>query len=101
MCSLAAYHACHQKFAVQAARKVYDTALASLANRPASVGKHAALLALPFAEMEAAGGAKDAGARALHILTWLGAGGPYQTYTKVDTGSGAFHDRCSPFPGTP
>ncbi|KAK9810982.1 hypothetical protein WJX73_003267 [Symbiochloris irregularis] len=77
----------------KAARKVFDTALASLATRPASVGRHAALLALPFAQMEADSSAKDAGARALHILAWLGVGGAYQSYTKVDTASSAFRDR--------
>ena len=85
--------------ASQAARKVYDTALASLAGRPASVGRHAALLALPFADMEAAGSGKDAAARALHVLTWLGAGGSYATFqTKADPGAPSHSDRCAAHP---
>ena len=79
--------------AEQAARKVYDTALSSLASRPASVGRHAALLALPFARMEASSSAKDANARALHILAWLGAGGSYDAYVKLDMTSASFQER--------
>lgn len=71
---------------LQAARRVYETALASLAARPAAVGHHAALLALPFADMEASSGSKDATARALHVLAWLGAGGAFTS--KAGAGAG-------------
>ena len=75
---------------MQAARKVYETALASLAARPASVGRSAALLALPFADMEAAGRGKDAVARALHVLLWLGIGGDYAPFhARATTGIGS------------
>ena len=79
---------------VQAARRVYETALASLAARPASVGRHAALLALPFADMEAGGSAADAAVRALHVLTWLGTGGSYAAFrTCPNLTASTFSDR--------
>ena len=73
---------------------MYDTALASLAARPASLGRHAALLALPAAELEVAGKGADAAARALHILTWLGAGGAYAAFrTQPDLTTSSSKDR--------
>jgi hypothetical protein len=84
----------------QAARRVYDTALAAVSADAAARGRHAAPLALAAAEAElgcppgecfaaidpaqsAAGGAPAAGAaageaRALHLLAWLGSGGPFE-----------------------
>ena len=85
----------------QAARRVYDTALAAVSADAAARGRHAAPLALAAAEAElgcppgecfaaidpaqtAASGAPAAGqaaageARALHLLAWLGSGGPFE-----------------------
>ena len=93
---LSLQHATHGPMAppAQAARKVYETALASLAARPASAGRHAALLALPFADLEAAGDGSDAALRALHVLTWLGLGGPYAAFrARPDVAASSFHDR--------
>ncbi|KAK9818916.1 hypothetical protein WJX81_005554, partial [Elliptochloris bilobata] len=78
---------------LKAARKVYDTALSALATNAAARTRHAAPLALAAAEAELrriAGAAADrypdsaptgvaAGVpRALHLLAWLGSGGPYE-----------------------
>lgn len=72
--------------------------LTSLADRPASVGRHAAELVLPFAEMEAAGKGADAAVRALHVLTWLGVGGQYAAYQgRPDVTASAFRDRQASF----
>ena len=79
----------------KAARRVYNAALAAAAAAAAGdgaasatgfAGADAAPLALAAAEAELGRGGADARPRALHVLVWLGAGGPFTPYappTKV------------------
>ena len=67
---------------LQAARKVFDSALGSLPSslQASSSNQHAASLALTYAESELARGGNEATARALHVLAWLGGGGPFTPF---------------------
>ena len=71
---------------MQAARRVYDAALASLASLPRAAEQHGASLALAYAEMELSGDAADAAARALHVLGWFATGRPYIPYKAPPKG---------------
>ena len=72
---------------LQAARKVYDTALSSLPSIQASSSQqHSASLALAYTESELARGGNEAPARALHVLAWLGSGGPFTPFKAPDKG---------------
>lgn len=75
---------------LQAARKVFDTALSSLPLvQASSSNQHAASLALTYAESELARGGNEAPARALHVLAWLGAGGPFTPF-KASAKGGSY-----------
>ena len=78
----------HQAQAVvQAARKVYDAALASLGSLPGASEQHGASLALAYAEMELSRvEVPDAAARALHVLGWFATGLPYIAYRAPPKG---------------
>jgi hypothetical protein len=72
---------------MQAARKVYDTALSSLPSMQASSSQqHAASLALAYAESELSRGGNEAPMRALHVLAWLGSGGPFMPFKSPGRG---------------
>lgn len=72
---------------LQAARKVYDTALGSLPSIQASSSQqHAASLALAYAESELSRGGVEAPVRALHVLAWLGTGGPFTPFKSPGKG---------------
>ena len=71
---------------LQAARKVYDAALASLASLPSAAEQHGAGLALAYAEVELARDAPDAAARAVHVLGWFATGRPYIAYRAPPKG---------------
>ena len=72
---------------MQAARKVYDTALSSLPSMQASSSQqHAASLALAYAESELSRGGIEAPLRALHVLAWLGSGGPFIPFKSPGKG---------------
>ncbi len=72
---------------MQAARKVYDTALSSLPSMQASSSQqHAASLALAYAESELSRGGNEAPMRALHVLAWLGSGGPFMPFKPPGKG---------------
>ena len=71
---------------MQAARKVYDAALASLAGLPGASEQHGASLALACAEMELSRDGPDAAARALHVLGWFATGRPYIAYRAPPKG---------------
>ncbi|DBB14987.1 hypothetical protein WJX82_009217 [Trebouxia sp. C0006] len=71
----------------KAARKVYDTALSSLPSMQASSSQqHAASLALAYAESELSRGGIEAPLRALHVLAWLGSGGPFIPFKSPGKG---------------
>lgn len=65
---------------LQAARKVFDTALATLAAMPQAAAQYRAPLALQYAEAELQKSGADTAARALHVLSWLATGGPFVPY---------------------
>lgn len=72
---------------MQAARKVYDTALGSLPSLQASSSQqHATSLALAYAESELARGGNEAPVRALHVLIWLGSGGQFTPFKSPGKG---------------
>ncbi|DBB01993.1 TPA: hypothetical protein ACH3X1_000578 [Trebouxia sp. C0004] len=74
----------------KAARKVYDTALSSLPSMQASSSQqHAASLALAYAESELSRGGNEAPMRALHVLAWLGSGGPFMPFKSPAKGGAA------------
>ena len=83
---------------MQAARRVYEKALASLAPRTStalsSPSVHA--LALSFAQMEAAQAKRDAAARALHVLTWMAATSPFRPYEALLAGTSIQAGRRAP-----
>ena len=71
---------CNSLLALQAARKVFNTALSS---QPSGLGgsqQHAASLALAFAECELRRGGNEARPRAVHALACLGSGGPFTAF---------------------
>ncbi len=73
---------------MQAARKVYDTALSSLPSLQASSSQqHAASLALMYGESELSRGGNEAPLRALHVLAWLGSGGPFVPFKSPGKGN--------------
>ena len=72
--------------ALQAARKVFNTALSSLPSAAASSQQHAAGLALAFAECELRRGGNEARPRAVHVLAWLGMGGPFTAFKTPQKG---------------
>jgi len=90
---------CSSEFDVRvlrrAARRVYHAALAAVAgfasgsaSGSAAVisgfqGAGAAALVVEAAEGELRRGGADARPRALHLLTWLGAGGPFAPYSPA------------------
>lgn len=74
--------------ALQAARKVFNTALSSLPSAAASSQQHAAGLALAFAECELRRGGNEARPRAVHVLAWLGTGGPFTAFKSPQKGQG-------------
>ena len=68
----------------KAARRVYTAALTAAGTRSAGfAGAEAARLAVDAAEAELARGGQDARQRALHALTWLGAGGAFTPYEAM------------------
>ena len=69
---------------LQAARKVYDTALSSM--QASSSQHHAASLALAYGESELSRGGNEAPMRALHVLAWLGSGGPFMPFKPLGKG---------------
>ncbi|DBA66769.1 TPA: hypothetical protein ACH3X2_001915 [Trebouxia sp. C0005] len=74
----------------KAARKVYDTALSSLPSmQTSSSQQHAASLALAYAESELSRGGIEAPMRALHVLAWLGSGGPFTPFKSPSKGGAA------------
>ena len=85
-------------FCLQAARRVYENALASLAPSAStalsSPSVHA--LALSLAQMEAAQPKRDAGARALHVLTWMAATSPFRPYEALLAGTSVQAGRWGP-----
>ena len=71
---------CDSLLTLQAARKVFNTALSS---PPSSLGgsqQHAASLALAFAECELRRGGNEARPRVVHVLASLGSGGPFTAF---------------------
>lgn len=87
LCASKFLSAMHQAQAVvQAARKVYDAALASLGSLPGASEQHGASLALAYAEMELSRDAPDAAARALHVLGWFATALPYIAYRAPPKG---------------
>lgn len=56
---------------------MYETTLASLAAMPQAYVRHAPGLAAGLAELELGERAPGSRARAAHVLTWLGTGGPF------------------------
>ena len=73
---------------LQAARRVYDTALSSLPSMQGSSShQHSASLALAYAESELARGGNEAPTRALHVLAWLGTGGPFTPFKAPGKGT--------------
>lgn len=75
--------------ALQAARKVYGTLLASLPGMPQAYVRHAPPMVLACARAELAQGAKDSQQRALHALLWLGCSGPYERFKPQEKGTPA------------
>lgn len=66
---------------------MYDSALASLpSSSTPSSQQHAASLALAYAESDLSRGGNEAPARALHVLTWLGTGGPFVPFKPPGKG---------------
>ena len=74
---------------LQAARKVYSTLLASLPGMPQAYVAHAPPMVLACARAELQQASRDAGQRALHALTWLGSGGPYERFRAPEKGQQA------------
>ena len=71
---------CNSLLTLQAARKVFNTALSS---QPSGLGgsqQHAASLALAFAECELRRGGNEARPRAMHVLACLGNGGLFTAF---------------------
>ncbi len=68
---------------------MYSTLLTSLPGMPQAYVRHAPLMVLACARAELAQGAKDSQHRALHVLLWLGCGGPYERFKPQEKGTPA------------
>ena len=81
---------------MQAARKVYNTALGSLPSTPGTPQQHTASLALAFAESELRRGGNQGKPRAVHVLAWLGRGSAFQPFKPPITGKSKLASPMSP-----
>ncbi len=78
---------------MQAARKVYDTMLGTLPTMPQSYVRYAPLVVLTYAGAEVERASVGAALRAMHVLAWLGTGGPYARYSSADASFAQSTDR--------
>ena len=65
---------------------MYSTLLASLPGMPQAYVKHAPHMVLACARAELRQAPRDAQQRALHVLMWLGSGGPYERFKAQEKG---------------